>query len=132
MLIHEELTYKIRGLCYEIQKQYGGYHKEVVYHRALNEKLIREGMTFTHEPKIPIRSVDTGARLGWYQPDFLIGDVILEVKAKPFIARAHKQQLYDYLKSSDYEVGLLVNFCSEGCQIVRQIYTNDWQQKSRV
>ena len=29
-LLHEDLTYKIRGLCYQIQKEYGGGQKEVL------------------------------------------------------------------------------------------------------
>lgn len=131
-LLHEKLTYKIRGLCYEIQKQYGGFLKEVVYHRALSEKLIRDGLKFKHEPRLRIVSLDTGKSIGAYQPDFLIEDtIIIELKAKPILSRADHKQILDYLRFNKYQVGLLVNFSPEGCTIYRKVYTHEFK-KSRA
>lgn len=53
-LLHEELTYQIRGLCYQIQKEYGGGQKEKLYHRALVEKITIEKTPFEHEPKLTV------------------------------------------------------------------------------
>ncbi len=125
-LLYENLTYKIRGLCFEIRKQYGGGQKEIIYQRALDEKLSFADILYKREPKIAIRSKDSGLVLGYYQPDFLVADlVIVELKAVPWIKKPMKQQVYDYLKNSDYEVGLLVNFSLNGCQIERMIHTRD-------
>lgn len=129
-LLYEELSYKIRGLCYEIRKQYGGGQKEIIYQRALDEKLSLNSISYIHEPRIKIVSHDSGSILGYYQPDFLVDDkIILELKAVPRIKQPMKQQLYDYLKNGPYEVGLLINFSLDGCKIERLIHTKDRKQR---
>tara|TARA_Y100000031_G_C8104925_1_gene330524 strand:- start:294 stop:737 length:444 start_codon:yes stop_codon:yes gene_type:complete len=129
-LLFEDLTYKIRGLCFEIRKQYGGGQKEVIYQRALEEKLLFANIPHTREAKIKIKSRDTGMTLGYYQPDFLVDDsVILELKAVPWLKKPMKQQLYDYLRNSVYEVGLLINFSLDGCKVERMIHTRDRKWK---
>jgi len=38
-LLYEDITYQIRGACFEIWKQFGGAFKEAVIDRALDEEL---------------------------------------------------------------------------------------------
>jgi len=124
--LYRELSYKVVGLAMAVHSTYGSNHKEVIYQRALAEKLTLEGIEFTQEPKIVVRSLDTGKQLGWYQPDFLIrGRMIVELKATLYPMKAHETQLRDYLKCTDIELGYLLNFGGRTLHYRRIIYTND-------
>jgi GxxExxY protein len=123
-LLFQGLTYQIRGACYDVFKDYGGKHKEVLYQRALAEKLTLRGLTFEREKRLSVISKDSGITLGFYQPDFLIADtVILELKALDFIPKSAKMQVLDYLRNTQYKVALLANFSPEKCDVIRIINT---------
>lgn len=65
------------------------------------------------------------AVVGEYYADLLIDDsIILELKACECLMDVHKAQLINYLKATDIEVGLLLNF-GETPEFKRFIYTND-------
>jgi GxxExxY protein len=64
--------------------------------------------------------------VGSYQPDFIVEDkIIIELKALEQMPRKMIDQLYSYLRNSEYELGFLINFSSGGVDIKRVIYTND-------
>jgi GxxExxY protein len=49
--------------------------------------------------------------VGEYFADILVNDkVIVEIKAARTLALEHEAQLLNYLKATDYEIGLLLNF----------------------
>ena len=49
--------------------------------------------------------------MGYYETDIVAYDsVILELKAVSKLTEAHEIQLVNYLKATDIEVGLLLNF----------------------
>ncbi len=50
-LLHDDLTYKIRGCCFRVHNDYGGGHKEMIYQRALAEELEASGVKFVREPR---------------------------------------------------------------------------------
>jgi GxxExxY protein len=52
------------------------------------------------------------------------GLIILELKAAEAIAPEHEAQLINYLKGTDVELGLLLNFGPKP-QFIRRIFTND-------
>ena len=76
-LLHSGLTYILRGLFYEVNNQYGSGHKEIIYHKALIEKLKLKQISFESEKKLKIKSLDTGKQLGVYQPDLIIENKII-------------------------------------------------------
>lgn len=125
-MLHEKITYEIRGACIDVRKVLGKNHKEAIYHHALKEEFAKRGLSFIHEPKVPIYYPRTGKKIGTYQPDFLIDNkVLVEVKAT-FPLPAHFQtQIYDYVKNSEYELILFVNFAGPRLYIKRLIFTND-------
>jgi len=46
-----------------------------------------------------------------FQPDFICYDsIILEIKAVSRIADEHKAQVLNYLKTTGFKLGLLINF----------------------
>ena len=66
-----------------------------------------------------------GFLVGDYYADIVVNKhIILELKACASLCREHELQLINYLKSTDIEVGLLLNF-GEHPQIRRKLFTND-------
>ena len=50
-------------------------------------------------------------------------EVLVELKAKPFIHKEDQEQFWHYLKNSDYRLGFLINFGRPGgVQIIRRVY----------
>ena len=126
-LIHGELTYTLIGLIYDVRNQYGNGQKEIVYQNALAEKLGSKNITHQREVVITIASEDTGKALGAYRLYFVVDNkVIIETKAMKFTPQKIENQLFDYLKHTPYEVGLLVNFASSRLYIKRVILTKDY------
>jgi len=125
-LLHGDLTYKIIGIAIEIRKKYGPGHKEKIYHNLMAELFTKDKITFINEAKIKIYSEESGKVVGLYQPDFIADDkIIIEDKSSKFTTKQDEKQLYYYLKNSQYEIGLLINFSTPRLYIKRIIYTND-------
>ena len=125
-LLYEELSCAIRGVAIEVKKNFGSGHKEVLYHRAFAEELSIRRIKYEHEKSIRIYSPKTGKVLGSYRPDFIIeSKIIIELKALEKLPKMMIDQLYGYLRNSEFELGFLINFSSSGVDIKRVIYTND-------
>lgn len=122
----KELSHEIIGICIKIQKEYGNSHNERIYHRVLEEKLASKNIKFLSKPKIKIYSLDSDKVLGYYEPDLLINDIIiLELKAKTVSINSDYNQLMQYLKTTAYEIGYLINFGIVPLQFKRIIYSNN-------
>lgn len=124
-LLFQELTYKLRGIFFQIRNTYGPGQKEIVYHNLLVEAFEETEISFKKESAIKIYSKNKKI-LGSYKPDFIIDDkVIIEVKSSRHTTQIDEKQLYYYLRNSKYEIGFLVNFSTPELFIKRIIYTND-------
>jgi len=124
--LYKELSFKIIGLCIEIQKEYGENHDERIYHRVLQEKLEKEKINYLSKPKVKIFSQETGKILGYYEPDFIIQDqLVLELKARTASINADEKQLMQYLKTTEYEIGYVINFGIKPLYFKRIIYSNN-------
>lgn len=125
-LLYKELSYEIQGAAMEVRKIYGAGHKESIYQRALAEEFTIRNIPFQREASITILSPKTNKMMGIYRPDFLVdAKVILEIKAVEVFPRRIVDQLFDYLRNSQYELGYFINFASPSLYIKRVIYTND-------
>ncbi|HPN54949.1 MAG TPA: GxxExxY protein [Candidatus Moranbacteria bacterium] len=120
-LLYEDLTYKIRGAVFEVRKKIGLGHKESVYHKALEIAFEKQKIYFKSETVVPI--FYEGKKVGSYQPDFIIDDkIIVELKALPEISRPQQEQIWSYLKGSEYKLALLVNFGNKDLEIKRIVF----------
>lgn len=109
MLIHAELTDKIIKACYKVYNTLGTGFLEKVYENALKIELERQGLAV--EQQYPITVWYEGKEVGVYFADLLVENkVILELKAGEVLAKIHEVQLLNYLRATQREVGLLVNF----------------------
>lgn len=126
-LLYEELTYRIRGAVFNVYNELGYGHKEQVYQKALAKEFKENNISYKREKSIDVKY--KGEFVGNYRPDFVIeGKIIIEIKAVDFMPKAYEEQLVHYLKTTDYKLGLLVNFGSPKLIIKRLVWTN--QRKS--
>jgi GxxExxY protein len=119
---HSELTGKILGAFFQIHKDMGFGFSENVYESAL-EVLFKE-LDLTPERQKEILVYYHGVVVGKYKADMIVnGVVLLEIKSVEKLIDAHDAQLLNYLKSTEIEVGLLLNFGRQA-EFHRKIYDN--------
>jgi GxxExxY protein len=107
--LHSELTGKIIKAFYNVYNELGYGFLEKVYERAMLVELKHQGLACRAQQPIIVFYEDV--EVGEYYADILVeGTVILELKAAEGIREEHEAQLLNYLRATDIEVGLLLNF----------------------
>jgi len=121
-LLYKQESYIIQGVAFDIYKQFRNRHKEKVYQNSFYYGLKDKNLKVEKEKRIDI--FYNGRKVGTYIPDLVVENkIIIEVKVKPKLTQDDIKQFWYYLKSSNYNVGYLINFgVSNGVQIVRRIY----------
>ena len=128
-LKHRDLTEKIIGTFYDVYNELGHGFLESVYEQALAIALAQAGMKV--ERQVAISVSFRGQKIGDFRADMMVGgNVLLELKAARTIDQAHEKQLLNYLRATDIEVGLLLNF-GVSPQFRRLVYENE-RKKIRV
>jgi GxxExxY protein len=105
-----ELSAKVIGLCIEVHRETGAGLLESAYEECLAYELSRNGLRFERQKEMPLRYKDVLLDCG-YRLDFLIEDsLIIELKAVDKVLPIHQAQVLTYLKLSQKQLGLLINF----------------------
>jgi GxxExxY protein len=111
-LLYPELSYKIVGLLFNVHNNLGRFRNEKQYSDAIEQELKILKLPYKREFRLP--ESFKGENNSRNIIDFIIDDkIILEVKAKRVILKDDYFQIKRYLTSSDYKLGLLVNFRSK-------------------
>ncbi|MCC6499620.1 MAG: GxxExxY protein [Anaerolineales bacterium] len=119
---HSELTGKILGAFFQLHKELGFGFAEKVYESALEILLLELGLIVERQKDIFVYY--HGKIVGEYKADLIVnGVVLIELKSVERLIDAHDAQLLNYLKATEIEVGLLLNFGREA-QFHRKIYDN--------
>lgn len=119
---HSELTGKILGAFFQLHKEMGFGFSEKVYEAALELLLLELGLIVERQKNINVYY--HGKVIGEYTADMIVnGVVLLELKSVERLIDAHDAQLLNYLKATEIEVGLLLNFGREA-EFHRKIYDN--------
>jgi GxxExxY protein len=106
---HGEITQKIIGVFYEVYNELGHGFLESVYEKSLEVALNSMNLKVCRQIEIPVRF--RGHKVGDFSADMLVEDcVLLELKAARSLDSSHTAQLLNYLRATDIEVGLLLNF----------------------
>ena len=113
----QDLTSRIIGCCIEVHKTLGPGFEEVFYQRALLRELDAAGLDAARE--VDIEVTYKGVSLGKKRVDFVVGECMLEIKARAAREDVDRVQALSYLKASGYQLGLLVNFGGPKIEIVR-------------
>lgn len=120
---HTDLTEKIIRAFYKVYNTLGFGFLEKVYANALMHQLIMDGLPVEKEKQIKVYYEEK--MVGEYYADIMVdGKVIIEIKAAEGLIEEHELQLINYLKATDMEVGLLLNFGKKP-GIRRKVFSNE-------
>lgn len=124
---HSDLTDMIIGVFYDVYNELGFGFLESVYRNALKLALIEKGLAVEAEKAISVYF--RGMRVGDFRADLIVnGLVLLELKTAEAIAMAHEAQVLNYLRSTDLELGLILNFGPKP-QVRRLLFDNERKQR---
>ena len=116
-------------LFYKVYNELGFGFLEKVYQNALFMELTANG--FEVEPQKQIKVYYNGRQVGDYYADIIVNDlIILELKASERLLQENESQLINYLRATNIEVGLLLNFGVKP-EVKRKAFSND-RKKSLV
>ena len=122
-LLHRNITEAILKVYYEVYNELGSGFLEKVYQNAMYFELKERG--YQVEAQKQIKVYFKKRLVGEFFSDLLVEDkVIVELKATEVLMNVHMAQIMNYLKATEIEVGLLLNFGEEP-EFKRVIYTND-------
>lgn len=109
-LMYEDETYAIKGAVFDVYKTMGAGFFEAVYQECLEEELRRRGIPFASQVEIKL-DYKGKTLLQFYKADIVCYDkIILELKAVNSLVPEHSAQLFNYLRATKMNLGLLVNF----------------------
>jgi GxxExxY protein len=121
-MLHGDITEKIIEAFYAVYNILGYGFLEKVYENSMIIKLKQYGFKVEKQRKIKVYF--EGIIVGEYIADLVINDtIILELKATETLCNEHKYQLINYLKATDMEIGLLLNFGKKP-EFKRVIFSN--------
>jgi len=119
---HKELTEKIIGLFYKIYNKLGYGFLEKVYENAMMIEFRKAGINAQAQAPIVVKY--DNEVIGEYTADILVENkVIIEIKAAKLLMAENEAQLLNYLKATDKEIGLLINFGPKS-EVKRRAFDN--------
>lgn len=111
-LVYEDESYAVIGAAMDVYYRLGCGFLEPVYQEALSLELGLRRIPFTAQTRLPIRYKDFLLKKK-YRADFVCFEkIIIEIKAQNALTPVDWSQLLNYLKASEFRVGLLFNFGS--------------------
>lgn len=126
---HSDVTDRIIGVFYDVYNVLGYGFLEKVYERAMVMRLEKAGLSVRPQEQIDVYF--DGELIGHYIADLVVNDVVLvELKAADRLAPEHEAQLLNYLRATNIEVGLLLNFGNEA-KVVRKAFDNHRKRSFR-
>ncbi|MEO8087332.1 MAG: GxxExxY protein [Bacteroidota bacterium] len=122
---HSEITGKIIQAFYKVYNTLGYGFLEKVYENAMFVELTE--MNFKVIRQSPIKVFYKMNEVGIYYADLLVEDaVIIELKSADSLCEAHEAQLINYLKATEMEVGLLLNF-GKSPEFKKKAFSNNFK-----
>jgi GxxExxY protein len=112
-----DVTARIIAAATEVHRTLGPGFQEVIYQRALARELPVQQLEFSREVWMDVHY--KGEWVGSKRVDFVIDEVMVEIKAKALLEEVDFVQTLSYLKASGYKVGLLINFGAAKLQVKR-------------
>ena len=128
-MLHQELTRRILVLFFDVYNELGRGFLESVYVESL--RLALEASGIQAEREVPIKVLFRGAVAGRFSADLVVERaIVVEIKVARTITAAHDAQLLHYLRATEMEVGLLLNF-GPNPEFKRLVYSNDRKRSLR-
>lgn len=124
--IHSDITKKIIKAYFNVYNTLGYGFLEKVYENALMIELRKLNLICEKQQSIEVYY--DNEVVGQYYADIVVeSKVIIELKACEFLIEEHEIQLVNYLKATNAEVGLLLNFGKQ-VQYKRKVLSNEFKK----
>ena len=113
----------------KVHSQLGSGFLEAVYEEALAKEFEKEAIPFERQVNLDLY-YDGEKMKKKYRADFVCYQkIILEVKAVSRIPNIFYKQLLNYLKITEYELGMLINFGDSSLQYKRIVNTKNYNPR---
>lgn len=117
--IYQNETYAIRGCMKAVFSELGNGYLEKVYQEALELEFQEAGIPYQREVKLNINYKGKTLQQE-YIADFVCYEkIIVELKAVSQLTEIHEAQVLNYLKTTGFDLALLVNFGEKPMKIKR-------------
>ncbi len=126
---HADITAVIIKAFYNVYNQLGYGFLEKVYENALLIELEKLGLNCIAQYQIEVYYGN--AKVGFYIADIIVNKcVIVEIKAAAAICEEHEAQLTNYLKATDIEVDILLNFGKKP-ELKRKVFSSEYKNLNK-
>ena len=127
-LLYKEESYKIIGAAMEVHRLLGCGFVEPVYQEPLEKEFAIRGIPYEREKELTIRY--KGSTLTkTFRVDFVCyNKIILELKAAKEFSDEHYAQIYNYLRASALDLGILMNFGNTSLEYERVPASKKWRK----
>ena len=127
--LHTNITSLIIKAYYKVYNQLGYGFPEKVYQNALLIELQKSQLDC--HCQFPIEVFYDNNKVGFYIADIIVNNlVIIEIKAAECLCGEHEAQLINYLKATDVEVGILLNFGKKP-EFKRKVFSKEFKNLNK-
>ena len=120
-ILYKEESFAIVGACMKVHRTLGAGFLEAVYEEALEREFQNLKIPFKRQVKLDLY-YGNQKLTKQYRADFICYDeIIVEIKAVSLIPTAFYAQLQNYLKCTNIELGMLINFGTSSLTYKRMI-----------
>ena len=117
--------YDVVGAAMEVYNQLGRGMAEAIYQEALAVEMKKRGMSAEREKQLRLRYKDVILEKTYYA-DFFYKGIIVELKSVDEIISDHRAQLFNYLRITHQNRGIIFNFGEKGLYTERYLYLPEY------
>ena len=113
--------YEVVGAAQEVHKTLGRGMHERIYQEALAVEMKQRGLDFEREKHLHLtyKGVDLDMT---YIADFYYKRIIIELKSLETVTGENRAQLFNYMRITDHDRGILLNFGEKRLRAERYLY----------
>lgn len=119
------LTYNIIGAAFAVHQELGCGFKEDIYQEALALEFSERKIPFVREKHFSVYYKGNLLKTDFFADFVCYERIIVELKALSALNNEHRAQVLNYLKASNFEVGLLLNFGETSLKHERLVFSKD-------
>ena len=109
-IVYKNESYRIIGACFEVYKEKGCGFLEAVYQECLAIEMKLQGVPFQSQVVLEIGYKKTLLKQRYIADLICFDKIIVEIKALSCLTDQHRAKVHNYLKTTGYKLGFLVNF----------------------
>jgi GxxExxY protein len=126
-LLFKEESYQIIGAAMEVHRELGCGFVEPIYQEALEKEFILRKIPYEREKELTV-NYKGDILTKTFRADFICyNKIILELKAVKEFSDEHYAQIYNYLRASRMDLGLLINFGTASIEFQRVPASTKWR-----